>query len=150
MQVTEVLVFMTIAVIIGAMVVGFVVDWDAGETQEQIKGMIMPEEGFEFRRVDTEEFAIELYNFWRECGFGELNKTGALYVYRNADDDDIEDDELTKRYIFAKLKQLNWCSSLQSEEYGCGEGEDVEMEDDIELPALVRLDCSEHKLIIRT
>lgn len=147
MEAVEIAVFIGIAVMVGAMIVGFVIDWDTNKTQDDIQNIIFKENEVGYKKLNRDQFTVELYNVWQDCGFGELNKTTAMYVTKTIADED-EDEELTKEIIFDGIKKLNWCLSLQSDDEDCGEGEDVVMDDDITLPAIVRVECFENELLI--
>jgi len=141
MEVVEIVVFIGIAVLIGGFVLTFLLDWDVQQTYEDVKGIVFKEHDSEvgYKKVDKLGFMAELYNAWQDCGFGMLNKSVTFYVS--------EDGELTKEEIFTELKKLNYCRSLQSAEFECGEREDLEM-DTITLPAVINAKCEEEKLTL--
>jgi hypothetical protein len=147
MQAIEIAVYITMSVIVGGLILGFIIDWNVNETREAIANVVFQDDKTtDYKQVDRGDFVIALYDSWEDCGFGEINYTYAFYVKNTK-----EYEELSKEYIFKELKRLNWCSSLQSAEFTCGEGEDLEMDDDeIELPAVVGVECMDHKLIIST
>lgn len=141
MEVVEIVVYIGIAVIIGGFVLTFLLDWDVQQTFNDVKSIVFKEHDAEvgYRKVDKMGFVAELHHAWQDCGFGMLNKSVSFYVS--------EEGELTKEEIFAELKKLNYCRSLQSEEFECGTREDLEM-DDVVLPAVIKAECSEEKLVL--
>lgn len=148
MEAIEVAVFITVAVIIGSMMVAFIIDWNVKQTHDEIKGVIFKENEVGYKKLDSEQFVVELYNIWQDCGMGEKNSTVALYVQGTKLKTTTE-EKISKEYIFKKIKMLNWCSSLQSVEYKCGNVEDIEMKHELMLPTVVSVSCNNHKLIIQ-
>jgi hypothetical protein len=141
MEVVEIVVYIGIAVLIGGFVLTFLLDWDVQDTYEDVQNIVFQQYDTEvgFKKVDKLGFMAELYTAWQDCGFGMLNKSVSFYV--------TEEGELTKEEIFTELKKLNYCRSLQSEEFECGTREDLEM-DDIALPAVIKAECGEEKLTL--
>lgn len=141
MEVVEIVVYIGIAVIIGGFVLTFLLDWDVQQTYNDVKSIVFKEYDAEvgYKKVDKLGFMAELHSAWQDCGFGMLNKSVSFYVS--------EEGELTKEEIFAELKKLNYCRSLQSAEFECGTREDLEM-DDITLPAVIKAECAEEKLTL--
>jgi hypothetical protein len=145
MQAVEIAVFICITIIVGSLITAFLVDWDAKETYNEMNDIIYPKDESAYKKTDKEGFVIELYTIWKDCGYGELNRSVPIYVEK---DREVGDESLTKEYIFTQLKKLNWCQSLQSKEYNCGEGEDLIIGDNIALPALIAVTCKEGDLLI--
>jgi hypothetical protein len=141
MEVVEIVVYIGIAVIIGGFVLTFLLDWDVQQTFNDVKSIVFKEHDAEvsYKKVDKMGFMAELHHAWQDCGFGMLNKSVSFYVS--------EEGEITKEEIFTELKKLNYCRSLQSAEFECGTREDLEM-DDIDLPAVIKAECSEEKLML--
>ena len=141
MEVVEIIVYIGIAVLIGGFIITFLLDWDVQQTYEDVRSIVFKERSTEvgYKKVDKLGFMAELHGAWKDCGFGMLNKSVSFYVS--------EEGELTKEEIFTELKKLNYCRSLQSEEFECGTREDLEM-DDITLPAVINAKCEEEKLIL--
>ena len=139
MEAVEMIVYIGIAVLIGGVLITFLLDWDVQKTYEDVKSIVFKEHDAKvgYKKVDKLGFMAELHNAWQDCGFGMLNKSVTFYVH--------EEGELTKEDIFTELKKLNYCRSLQSEEFECGTREDLEM-DDIPLPAVINAKCEEEKL----
>jgi len=141
MEVVEIVVYIGIAVIIGGFVLTFLLDWDVQQTYNDVKNIVFKEHDAEvgYKKVDKMGFMAELHHAWQDCGFGMLNKSVSFYVS--------EEGELTKEELFSELKKLNYCRSLQSAEFECGTREDLEM-DDITLPAVIKAECAEEKLVL--
>lgn len=138
MDSVEIIVFVGIAVIVGGLFIGFLADWDVNETYESLKSLFSSkEQSTEFEKVDKVGFISKLYASWEDCGLGEVNNTYTFYVKEGLPKDD---NTLTKEFIFSELKKINYCNTLQSFEYDCGQREDVDMED-ITLPAVVSIEC---------
>jgi hypothetical protein len=146
MQAVEIAVFLGIAIIVGSLIVGFIAGWDAKETYHELKEIISPESKSAYYKTDKEGFVVELHKIWKDCGYGEFNRSVPIYVIREKE---AEEDQLTKEYVFSQLKKLNWCSSIQSNEFDCGDGEDLIFESIFELPSIVSVSCINQKLVVR-
>lgn len=141
MDTLEIIVFLAIAIIVGGLFITFITDWDVKETYETLKSVFIDkDETVEFEKVDKIGFIKKLHNSWEECGLGEKNETYTFYV--KPDDNSNKDNYniLTKEFIFEELKKINYCNSLQSQEFECGTREDVDMED-INLPSVITVSC---------
>jgi len=134
MEAIEVMVFITIAIIVGGMVIGFVLDWDFEGTYNSLQKIISGDSTPSFTEVNPDTFIQEVLRFWKFCGYGELNDTLSIYVLEEGV------PSLDKPLLFEKLKKFNICNSLQSAANDCGVREDVEM-GTITLPAVVTLEC---------
>lgn len=136
MDVIEILIFLGIAVIVGGMFIGFLIDWDFKKTQEELSNLMKDKQELKFEKVSKEGFISNLYQLWDECAYGEINKTLTLYIETQT-----ENDKLEKSFIFDQLKKINYCKTLQSTEFDCGQREDLQMSD-ITLPNVVTIKCT--------
>lgn len=147
MEAMEIVIFISIALMVGGMIVGFLVDWDVRETYDGVHDIIIDDQNeVGYKKVDPEEFVVEIYNVWKACGFGTLNKTVSYYVYNPTQDE----FEIDKDYIFEEVKRLNWCYSLQSEDDDCGTGNDIDFDGDIELPSVITVRCMDEEITIES
>ncbi len=140
MEVVEILIFIGFAVILGGLVLGFISGWNYKQTYDDMKVVFRGEERIGFKKVDRVGFANELYSFFEECKSTGFNMSLILYVQGN--------QSLTKEGLFDIYKSLDWCTSIQSASNDCGVREDIIM-DDIELPRVVRINCSNSTLSIK-
>jgi hypothetical protein len=143
METVEVIVYMVVALAIGVLMLQFLTSWDYRRPLEGIKQIFSKEKKVEFKTVDSDEFVAELYNLWQTCGFGEVDKQQTLYVN--------DKGGLNKSMLFAKIRKLNLCNSLQSAMYSCGSLEQVKNFPNITLPHIIRVECNStaQKITIR-
>lgn len=133
METIEIVVYMTIALIIGGMLIGFLTGWDFDRTYRGLKDLLNPSAS-QFDEVSPDQFIEIVKNHWKDCGYGETNKTRTVYVLKE------NIDILDLSYIFERLKKYNICESLQSASNACGTREDVVMSP-INLPSAFVLEC---------
>ena len=146
MQVVELIVYISAAVIIGMLIIGFLVNFDYGSIYNGLKDALFPtgedELPRELQKLSAAEFGQYTYTCWRSCGFGEINKTcGSVLIEQSRDENGTLITTLNKGALFEPFLKLNWCDSLQCKSCGCGYKEDVEM-GDIQLPHVVKLTCN--------
>ncbi len=141
METVEIVVYIGVAVILGGLVIGFIVDIDTEGIYESVRGTFAGESSIGYTSVDADEMASTAFRVWNECGLGQRDYE--LVVSLEGEDD------LTKQRLFDWYEKFNLCHSIQSETYDCGNREDVEL-DDIEPPALTSISCNStiEKLII--
>jgi hypothetical protein len=138
MEAIEIVVYITIALIAGFLILTFLKGTDFGDFKDGLFG----EEKLEFRSVDESQFVANAMVFWESCGLGETNSTLRLHIKSTG--------ILNKTGFFDYVKQVNYCSTLQSAEEECGHAENVDMQD-LVLPKIVTLACnsSNQMLVIR-
>lgn len=147
MEAIEIVVFVGITVIVGGLFLGFLVDWNTNQTYNSIKSIVLKDKTeITQKKITKDEFVNILYNTWEECGYGELEINKTYYIKDSLDQ--TQDNEITKEEVFEKLKKINLCDTLQSEDNDCGTREDLDM-DDIDLPALVTIKCEEDELVVK-
>ncbi len=140
MQTIEIIVYLSIALIIGSLILVFLKDGGFSEFYDDLVKMHTKEPGF--KKVDTNAFVGEAASFWQDCGFGEINKSLALYIEGEG--------VFNRSMFFSTVSKINYCDTLQSASEGCGNGENVIFEGNITLPRVVRLECDSQakKLVI--
>jgi hypothetical protein len=147
MQAVEIAVFIGVAVIVGSLLITFLIGWNVKDTYDEMKYIISPEDNLGYVSVDSEEFIIIVHNVWKDCAFGEENKSIPIYVKKIKP---VGEEYMSKEIFFNGVKKLNWCMSLQSKDYNCGGGEDVIMNNNsITLPHLFTVSCMNNSLIIK-
>ncbi|MFT4312611.1 MAG: hypothetical protein ACMXYF_05275 [Candidatus Woesearchaeota archaeon] len=142
MEVIEWVVFLTVSVVIGALILTFVQGFDGERAYGSVSSILT---GSESTHVTKEEFVIKTYNFWRSCGFGVFNDTTVYYI--------TDSGVLNKSFIYEELEKLNLCANLRSSDNECGSDlgsgeEDMVFDDPIPIPDLIQLSCVDGKLEI--
>ena len=137
MEPVEILIFVGCAILLGALVLGFLTNWDYMSMYDDTKKMFDSNED-EFK-TDRLAFANELHRFYEECVSTGFNMSQSIYID--------ESGLLTKAELFSVFKQLGWCDSIQSAENSCGVREDIVMPD-IALPKVVRVNCTDGRLYL--
>jgi hypothetical protein len=132
METLEVIAYLTVALVVGALLILFLRSIDYTAIYDKIKGSDSGDPKFE--KVNKEQFVVSTLDFWESCGLGEVNRSLVLYV----------DDRgsLNKSYIFSQVKKINYCNTLQSVNEDCGRKEYVVFNTSVPLPALVNLKCN--------
>ena len=93
----------------------------------------------EFMQMNFNRFIAVMTEYYAQCG----NNSGyELKIHLDAEGD------LTKERIFSHLKNISWCSSIQSAEFDCGMREDISNVPNIPLPALITVNCTNNNLYI--
>lgn len=139
METIEILIFISVAMIFGGLVVGFLSGWEYYGMYDSFKEMMVDEDEVEFQQVDKVDFANQLYAFFEECATTGFKMDLRLYLK--------DEGNLDKEELFDIYKYLGWCETIQSADNGCGEREDIDMPE-LELPKIVRIECNGTALII--
>jgi hypothetical protein len=134
MEAVELVVYISLAFLVGILMLQFLMGWNVLDLYDTVKAMIGGEKKVQFQTVDKEGFVSSTYNFWESCGFGEVDKTLAISVSGTG--------SLSKEYLFNKTRKLNLCDSMPSAQFSCGRVESVIFPLDIPLPRVVRLSCN--------
>lgn len=134
MEAVEISVYILVAIAVGVLLLSFLTSWNVADTYDAIRRLMTKEKTPRFETVDKEGFVASAFAFWESCGFGEVDRSLALYI----DDTGV----MSKEYLFEKVKKLNLCDSMQSAAYSCGRQESVIFDQFIPLPAVVRLQCN--------
>lgn len=126
-------IYLGIAVIVGSLVIGFLLDWDFAGGYVSLKKIILREEELAFRKVDKEGLVKETYAVWEACGFGEINLTNRIYV--------ADQGTINRTWLFEQFKKLNWCNTIQSANESCGLREDI-IPFSFDLPKVIAISCT--------
>jgi hypothetical protein len=143
MQVIEVMIFFIVSLFVGFMILNFVGQWDAEEIFNFFKDLQSGKVEQKFKTVEMDLFIAESLRFWENCGRGEVNMSLTMYVKGEGN--------INSTYIFDKIKEMNFCNTIQSTTEGCGSREDMEFSPTlIGLPAIIRIRCDpvSEKLVI--
>jgi len=130
MESIEILIFIGIAVIAGAMLLNFMGDVPLLEFGEQIEKDLLNEKELEFRKVNELGFYEQVIEFWRQNQYSDATASTTIYLD--------EEGYIDKEKFFETIKKNNMCNSIQSRAYDCGTREDVYIEK-IELPKVIRI-----------
>lgn len=134
METVEIIVYTSIAVLVGGLFIGFVTGFDFSGIGESLHKVFFGTEERSFDKVEKDEFGHTLLSFWESCNEGGTEKNATYYVEGVG--------EINKSVIFTPLKKYNLCYTLQSGEEKCGVREDVVLpETAIEAPALLKATC---------
>lgn len=139
MEAIEIVVFLSIAIIVGGLVLGFLTDWDYLKTYGAFKKLMAGDESLGFSKVDKHQFAGKLYEFFQDCVSREENLSMSLYLKDNG--------TFTKKELFDVYKGFGWCDTIQSAQNDCGTREDLTMAD-LTLPRVVSISCSDYTLTV--
>ncbi|MEC8339147.1 MAG: hypothetical protein VXZ40_00855 [Nanoarchaeota archaeon] len=142
METIEIIVYVGVALLIIGIGLNFIIDIDGERLSSSFKELIgVDTQETSFQRVDSLGLIEEIYTVWELCGKGEIPLSKTVYL---------EDDkyaEISKGFIFSKIRQINYCTQLQSAEFSCGDREDLELEnDEIPVPSIIEISCSDSKI----
>lgn len=143
METVEIIVYLVIALIVGALVVMFIGGWDAKQTYADLKRVMRGGSPDDYEKVTSTELPAAIIRLWDGCGLGTTNMSKTVYVTDNV--------AINKTMLFAYFKAANLCKSLQSAENSCGAREDM-LFDNTTAPVLLRMSCdpTQEKLIIQS
>jgi len=128
------IVYLVIALVLGALVVAFIAGWDAKATYTNLKNVFRGSSPDDYAKITSEEFPAAIVRLWDSCGLGTAHMEKTVYV--------TDATTLNKTALFDHVKAANMCKSLQSATHNCGVREDVVF-DDVVTPALIRMTCDE-------
>ena len=134
METLEIIVYIVIAVIAGALLLGFYRQWDYRKTHEEVSKAVIDDKNYDIWTT-KEEFTKELVKRWKACGFGELEKSYAIYIAENG--------TLEKDYVVERLIKYNNCDIID-----CYNDYNDFIMNDITLPNLIIVRCSHNKLYV--
>ena len=135
METIEVLVYITVAIVGGVLLINIIKSADLKELYE---GMIKKKEPEVPKTIKSmkSDFAERLMNKWKDCGYGELNREYAIYVEDNG--------TITREEIFTGIEKLNMCDTI-----GChNQTTLLAMLDIIAIPKIINIKCLNNSLII--
>jgi hypothetical protein len=133
LQAIEMVVFLVAAIMIGSLIILFVTNLDAGKIFESIKKMLFPETGprENITRLPLSRFFEFIFNCWQECEVGEsFLKCGTVYI--------TDGNSLNDANLQATFQKYNFCLDCN-----------VSVEGNIELPAVVQVDCNKSQIKIK-
>lgn len=133
MEVIEIVVFLTITIIIGSMVILFVADIDEENMYGAFSSILYGSESTTYEQVNKEGLARAAFTTWRDCGQGA--QEDELVVTYNGD------DEVTRESMFEIIRKFNLCYTIQSGHDSCGTRNDVEFLDNPQPGGTVVLRC---------
>lgn len=141
MQTIELVVYLSLALLVGLLFIGAIKNWDFIRSYNDVRKGLLGEGSDNFEKVSINNFPKAVVNLWKDCGFGELSKELVVYVEG--------EDSYTKEMLFSNLSKMNYCEIIQYGSFGCGTRDDIVMEA-IALPSVVKLRCdsSQRKLYI--
>ena len=131
METVEVIVYMAIAVVVGALVLAFVGGWDVRGTFTGFQELFTGDEA-QYEEVTAEGFPRAVLATWETCGLGTTDLNRTLYISDAA--------MLNKTVIFDRIRQANLCRTLQWNATGCGTRDDVVFTG-AQAPVVLRLRC---------
>jgi hypothetical protein len=133
MESLELVVYLSIAIIVGMLTLGIITGWDYFGAFEGFRQMMSDDASQGFQKVDRYAFAGKLYNFFGECVSRDENLSMSLYLE--------ESGLFSKADLFTVYKSFGWCDTIQSAEQGCGYREDLSM-GTLALPKVVTINCT--------
>lgn len=136
METIEIIVYFSLSVILGAIILNFIGAIDAEKIYGSLKEQFSSDEKLKFVELTKEEFVSTTVKFWEQNAMCMMDATLVVYVKN-----DIAVDSLHKAYLFEKVKSIHMCSVLQSKDNDCGTQENVVFTDIIPLPKIVSLSC---------
>ncbi|MGM5488545.1 MAG: hypothetical protein ACQESG_06345 [Nanobdellota archaeon] len=134
MQIIEIMIYTAIALIVGAMIFTFVKTMDYGMLRDKIG--LFDDRKIEFEKVNKKTFINRLLLFWEDTGHCKVAGNVSYYVFNET-----TGNQLSKDYIFDRIKEIHMCKSLQSGSHDCGVEDDVKVPSTINLPNVIRLNC---------
>lgn len=139
METVEIIVYIGVAVVVGALLVAFIARWDARGSYEGFKGLFKGPDAEQYETISSGELARAALDLWDACGQGEGEASKTVYVEDAA--------TLNKSVLFSTVKAASLCRTLQSAQLGCGSREDVVFAN-VTSPAVVHLRCANGTLEI--
>ena len=133
METVEIIVFLTITVIIGGLVVLFVADIDDEGMYQTMSNLLYGDDSVRYQQVDREGLARAAFEAWRQCGQA-AEEYELLVTYQNGDDVDRE-------RLVDVLRKYNLCHTLQYGNQGCGSRNDIIFDETISPGSTVALSC---------
>ncbi len=141
----DILIYFGVAVLIGALVLGFITEWDFVKDSEDLSKFYLDEDtGREFQKKNPEGFSVAAFEYFKQCNYSTMAYNESYYVYS----EDIDLQELNRSVMFGFYLNLQWCGTIQSKNLSCGWREDVNISPS-ELPEIFELSCINGTLFIR-
>lgn len=118
MEVIEIVVFLTITIIIGSMVILFVADIDENNMYDALSTILYGSESTSYEQINEEGLARAAFTTWRDCGQG-AQESELVVTYTG-------EEEVTQESMFQIIRKYNLCYTIQSGHNDCGSRNDVE------------------------
>lgn len=141
MEVVEIVVFLTITIIIGGMVILFVADIDEEGIYSSFSQMLYGGESTSYEQANEERFARAAFQTWRECGQGAQEQE---LVITYAGEEDMDEAKM-----FEYIRKFNLCYTLQSGHNNCGTRQDTEFSETITPGSTVILRCNADEEVLQ-
>ena len=132
MQAIELVVFFLAAIMIGSLMIIFISGLEPGELFEGIKKMIFPQEyrPDELAKIPFAKFHEYVYQCWQKCETGEtFLKCGTVYI--------TDGTSLSSAGLLATFQKYNFCLDCN-----------VDVPNEITLPAVVQVECQQKKIVV--
>jgi hypothetical protein len=120
METVEIIVFGIFAIILGSILVGFFTGWEYLDFYKDTKEQFEDNEySGRLRELTKEEFFGAIIDFWKQNYPSDNNNSMNVFFPGNS----------TKKELFASIKELRLCKTLQSTQHDCGTREDIVFND---------------------
>jgi len=138
MEVIEILIYISVAIIVGGLLIFFISGWDVDTVYQDISALFRGKSD-DFIRLERDLVPSKLHDIFVDCtASGEAMET-SFYV--------TGEGNLTIQDIFSVYKDIGWCDTIQSNSQNCGIREDIVM-NDIILPRVVHVNCTGRQLFL--
>ena len=138
MEIIEIIVYLAVAVILGALVLVLLTSTSPEPVSNLLEQSINDKGDNTFSQVNIIQFYSTLLKKADTCSRYETDNLTLLIK---------EEGEINKTAFFHIIQQASLCSTIQSQQLGCGEREDIE-EFSINTPSIVTISCKEQVLKI--
>ena len=132
MQAVEIVIFFMISIIVGSLIILFITGLDAGGIFDGVHKMIFPQDFDQnYTKVSRAKFNDYVYSCWQKCEYGEIFlNCGTVYI--------TDGTELSSESLKEGFQKYNFCTDCN-----------VEVPNEIALPAVVQVSCEENKIIVK-
>ncbi|NJL43767.1 MAG: hypothetical protein HC945_00360 [Nitrosarchaeum sp.] len=131
METVELLVYLSIAVIAGTLIYGFLIDTDWQGASDSIEEGINPDDAAKTFTTDKRTFVTRIHEDWQACAYGRDPFTASYYIE--------EDGTITKEDVLLGVRKADKSSELREQ--------DLNM-DSIPIPKVILVECKDGSLII--
>ena len=133
MDTTEVIVYLSIAILVGGLVIFAIGRFGDGKVYEGIKSIFEKPETTEFTKVDETTLPPLLFTLWEECGLGTEDRD-LTFQYTGA-------TTIGRTEIFSEIKRLRLCNTFSSVIEDCGKREDLDLTVSLETNSIYKARC---------
>lgn len=132
---SETVIWFIISLAVGILVFGTVTNFDYNKTFDSVNDQFENgrEEKENLEKVQENQFIYFLLDFWESCNYGETRKENTIYFNSSL--------ILNETYLTDEIRNRNLCHILGKRDLGCGLSNEINIEDPIELPRVIRLSC---------